>query len=143
MTETSFLRKKRVLVVDDEADLLELLRVHLKEQGFAIATASNGIDAVRKARSLRPDLILLDVMLPELDGFQVCETLRKDPELARVPIVMLTGLAGEMTRCAGIDSGATDFVTKPITPREIVLKIKEILLEQAVGITRPAAAEQN
>jgi two-component system alkaline phosphatase synthesis response regulator PhoP len=130
MSQTSFLRRKKILVVEDHPDLLELLRLEFKDKGFAIATATNGVDAVRKARSLQPDLILLDVMLPELDGFAVCEILRKDPAMAATPILMLTGLAGQLSRCAGIESGATDFVTKPIKPSDVVLKVREMFVKQ-------------
>jgi two-component system, OmpR family, alkaline phosphatase synthesis response regulator PhoP len=136
MSQTSLLKRKRILVVEDEPDLLELLRLRFKEEGYAIATAMNGLDAVKKARSTMPDLILLDVMLPELDGFAVCEILRKDPATASIPVVMLTGLSGQLSRCAGIDSGATDFVTKPATPDEIVSKIKETLHQRSA----PAAS---
>lgn len=140
MSQTSFLKRKKILVVEDEADFLELLRLRFKEEGFAIATATNGIDAVKKARSLMPDLILLDVMLPELDGFAVCETLRNDAATASIPIIMVTGLAGQMSRCAGIDSGATDFVTKPTTVDEIVSKVKERLAQRDVS---PESVEAN
>jgi DNA-binding response OmpR family regulator len=133
MSQTSLLRRKKILVVEDEAEFLKLLRLRFKEEGFAIATATNGIDAVKKARSLMPDLILLDVMLPELDGFAVCEILRNDSATASIPIIMVTGLAGQMSRCAGIDSGATDFVTKPTTPEQIVSKVKERLQKQGVA----------
>jgi two-component system, OmpR family, alkaline phosphatase synthesis response regulator PhoP len=126
-TKSSVLKRKRILVVEDEADFLELLRLRFKEEGYAIATAQNGIDAVKKARSLLPDLILLDVMLPELDGFAVCEILRNDSATAGIPVIMVTGLCGQMPRCAGIESGATDFVTKPTSPDEIVSKVKERL----------------
>jgi len=127
---TNFFRRKKILVVEDHPDMLELLRIHFKDEGFAIATATNGVDAVRKARSLLPDLILLDVMLPELDGFAVCEILRNDAATAATPIIMLTGLPGQLTRCAGIESGATDFVTKPVNPEDIVSRVKETLSRQ-------------
>jgi two-component system, OmpR family, alkaline phosphatase synthesis response regulator PhoP len=130
MSQTSFLRRKKILVVEDHPDLLELLRLEFKEKGFAIATATNGVDAIRKARSLLPDLILLDVMLPELDGFAVCEILRKDSATAATPILMLSGLPGQLSRCAGIESGATDFIRKPVSPAEIVAKAKDLLLKQ-------------
>jgi two-component system, OmpR family, alkaline phosphatase synthesis response regulator PhoP len=139
MSQTSLLKRKKILVVEDEADFLELLRVRFKEEGFAIATATNGIDAVKKARSLAPDLVLLDVMLPELDGFAVCEILRNDSATASIPIIMVTGLCGQLSRYAGIDSGATDFVTKPTTPDEIVSKVKERLLRDA-ALCEPARA---
>ena len=132
MSQTSFLRRRKILVVEDEPDFLELLRIHFKDEGFAIATAKNGVDAVRKARSLQPDLILLDVMLPELDGFAVCEILRNDTATASIPVIMVTGLCGQLTKCAGIESGATEFVTKPTSPETIVSKVKETLQSRPV-----------
>jgi len=131
MSGTAFLRKKKILVVEDEADLLELMRVYFKDEGFAIATAKNGVDALRKARSVLPDLILLDVMLPEMNGFAVCETLRKDEATAGIPIFMVTGLSTLLARGAGIDAGATEFVTKPVSPDEIVSRVKEFFQKQA------------
>src|SRR5438045_4298179 len=98
MSQTAFLKQKKILVVDDHTSLLELLRLEFREGGFAIATATNGLDAVKKARSILPDLILLDVMLPELNGFAVCELLRKDPATAHIPIIMVTGLCGQLSR---------------------------------------------
>jgi two-component system alkaline phosphatase synthesis response regulator PhoP len=139
MSQTSILKRRKILVVEDEPDFLELLRLHFKDEGFAIATAKNGVDAVRKARSLLPDLILLDVMLPELDGFAVCEILKRDAATATIPVIMVTGLCGQLSRCAGIDSGATEFVTKPTSPEHIVSKVKEALLQRATtGETVPA-----
>jgi DNA-binding response OmpR family regulator len=133
MSQTSIIRKRKILIVDDEADFLDLLRLRFKEEGFSIATAVNGLDAVKKARTVMPDVILLDVMLPELDGFAVCEVLRKDAATAAIPIIMVTGLCGQLTRCAGIDSGATDFVTKPTTPDEIVSKVADMLERRALA----------
>ena len=131
MSKTSFLRKKKILVVDDHADLLELLRLQFKEEGFAIATASNGVDGLRKARSLLPDVILLDAVLPELDGFAVCETLRNDPTTRSIPVILITGLPGQFPRCAAMESGATDFVSKPINPMEIVSKVKAMFEKES------------
>src|SRR4051812_36512680 len=131
MSQTAFLKRKKILVVEDHTDLLELLRLEFREGGFAIATATNGLDAVKKARSILPDLILLDVMLPELNGFAVCELLRKDSATAHIPIIMVTGLCGQLSRCAGIESGATDFVTKPVNPADIVSKVRDVLLRQS------------
>ncbi len=139
MSQTNYIKRKKILVVEDEADLLELLRTYFKQDGFAIATATNGLDAVKKARSLMPDLILLDVMLPELDGFAVCEILRNDPATASIPVLMLTGLCGQLSRCAAIESGATEFVTKPTSPDTIVSKVKEMLNQHpAVSEAFPA-----
>src|SRR2546421_11580156 len=90
--------RKRILLVDDNEDLLELLRLNLKGAGFSIGTATNGLEAIRKARSINPDLILLDLMLPEIDGFGVCEILRRDPTTSSIPILLLSGLTGQFAR---------------------------------------------
>lgn len=119
--------RKRILVVDDDPELVELVSFNLKRAGYAIGTASNGVDAIKKARSLEPDLILLDVMMPELDGFAVCEILRRDSAMASIPILMLTALTGELSRLAGLGSGATDFLTKPFSPRLLVKRIENLL----------------
>ena|SRR5215469_5146181 len=124
--------RKRILVVDDDPELVELVSFNLKHAGYAIGTASNGVEAIKKARTLVPDLILLDVMMPELDGFAVCEILRRDSATASIPIMMLTAITGELGRLAGLGSGATDFVSKPFSPRLLVTRI-EIILEKAVN----------
>ena len=108
--------QKKVLIVEDNPELSELLRLNFEEAGFSTGTASNGRDALTQARAFSPDLVLLDLMLPELDGFAVCEILRGDPAMAGVRIVMLTGVSGQLTRYAGLESGADDYVTKPINP---------------------------
>jgi CheY-like chemotaxis protein len=133
MSQTSLFRRKKILVVEDQADLLELLRLRFKEEGFATATATDGVEAVRKARSLLPDLILLDVMLPELDGFAVCELLQKDASTKNIPIIMVSGLSGQMPRCAGIEAGATDFVTKPVTPANLVVRVRQVFEQRAAA----------
>src|SRR5437879_3259444 len=124
MGDTSYFRKKKILLVEDEADLLELFRSQFKEYGFAIATARSGADALKKARSVTPDLIVLDVMLPDLSGFAVCERLRKDAVTASIPVLMVTGLTTQIARCVAVESGATEFVTKPISADELVSKVK-------------------
>ena len=139
MSQTSFLRKKKILIVDDHAELLELLREQFKDEGFAVATASNGVDAIRKARALLPDLIILDVKLPELDGLAVCEILRNDPGTSSIPVVMMSGLPGQITRCAGIESGATDFVSKPVNPAEIVSKVKAYFQKRSPALASAQA----
>src|SRR5882757_5728271 len=118
---------KRILVVDDDAELVELVSFNLKQAGYAIGTASNGVDALKKARSLEPDLIVLDVMMPELDGFAVCEILRRDVATASIPIMMLTALSSELGRMAGLGAGASDFLTKPFSPRLLVARIEDLL----------------
>src|SRR5215469_12694517 len=122
--------RKKILVVDDDPELVELVSFNLKQAGYTITTAENGVEALKKARSLMPDLILLDVMMPELDGFAVCEILRRDSATATIPIIMLTALSSELGRMAGLGSGATDFLSKPFSPRLLVERV-ENLLKQA------------
>lgn len=121
------LMRKKILVVDDDAELVELISFNLKQAGYSIGTATNGVDAIKKARSLEPNLIVLDVMMPELDGFAVCEILRRDSATAAIPILMLTALSSELGRVAGLGAGASDFVTKPFSPRVLVQRIEELL----------------
>ena len=118
---------KRILVVDDEPETVELVAFNLKAEGYEVVTADNGWSAVEQARELLPDLIILDLMLPELDGFTVCETLQKQPATARIPIIMLTAWSSELSRIVGLESGAKDYMTKPFSPRELVLRVKNVL----------------
>jgi len=119
--------KPRVLVVDDEPEAVELIEFNLKQSGYAVSTAGDGAEALKKARSQVPDLIVLDVMLPEMDGFEICKTLRLDAATARVPIIMLTAKAAEIDRVLGLELGADDYLTKPFSTRELLLRIKKIL----------------
>lgn len=127
--------RKKILVVDDDADLVELLTFNLKEAGFAVGTALNGVEALRKVRSIAPDLILLDAMMPELDGFAVCEILRRDPATVATPIIMLTALSSELGRLAGIGAGASEFMPKPFSPRVLVARIREMLAQVSDAAT--------
>jgi two-component system phosphate regulon response regulator PhoB len=119
--------KTKILIVDDEPDALELVEFNLRQAGYDISTAADGAEALKQARAVVPDLIVLDVMLPEMDGLEVCKTLRRDPATARIPIIMLTAKAGEIDRVLGLELGADDYVTKPFSPRELVLRIKNVL----------------
>jgi DNA-binding response OmpR family regulator len=112
--------RRKILVVEDDEDQLEIIRLVLEKAGFAVGTAANGTDALIKTRSISPDLIILDLMLPGLNGFDICETLRKDPATASVPIVILTGLCSQFGRLAGFESGANEFLTKPFKMEELV-----------------------
>jgi DNA-binding response OmpR family regulator len=131
MSQTSLFRRKKVLIVEDQPELLELLRLHFKQEGFSVATATDGLEAVRKARAHVPDFILLDVMLPELDGFAVCELLQKNPNTKHIPVLMMSGLSGQLPRCAGIEAGAIDFVTKPVTPAYLISRVRQVFEQQA------------
>jgi two-component system phosphate regulon response regulator PhoB len=119
--------KQRILVVDDEPEAVELVEFNLKQAGYAVSTAADGAEALKKARTQTPDLIVLDVMLPEMDGFEICKVLRLDPATAKVPIIMLTAKAAEIDRVLGLELGADDYLTKPFSPRELLLRIKKIL----------------
>lgn len=119
--------KQKILIVDDEPDALELVAFNMKEAGYEVATAGNGEDALTQARALLPQLIVLDLMLPEIDGLEVCKLLRRDPRTSGIPIVMLTAKAAEIDRVLGLELGADDYVTKPFSPRELVLRVKRLL----------------
>ncbi len=119
--------KPKILLVDDEPDALEVLGFKLKEAGFLPLFAKDGARALAAARDDRPNLIVLDVMLPEVDGLEVCKILRRDNATANIPILMLTARAAEMDRVLGLELGADDYVTKPFSPRELVLRIKKLL----------------
>jgi len=116
--------RKKILIVEDNTELLELLRLGIKQAGFSVSTATTGLEALKKARAGSPDLILLDLVLPELDGFAVCEALRRGRDTSAIPIIVLTGLTSEFTRYAGMESGADEYVTKPASPHQLVPRIK-------------------
>ena len=119
--------RPNILVVDDEPDALELIEFNLKAGGFDVATAADGAEALKKARAISPALIVLDLMLPEVDGLEVCKMLRRDPATAAIPIMMLTAKASETDRVVGLELGADDYVTKPFSPRELVLRVRNLL----------------
>jgi DNA-binding response OmpR family regulator len=119
--------KPKILVIDDEPDAVDLIEFNLKQAGYDVAAATDGAEALVKARAIRPALILLDVMLPEVDGLEVCKILRRDPITADTPIIMLTAKAAEIDRVLGLELGADDYVTKPFSPRELILRVKKIL----------------
>ena len=119
--------KSKILIVDDEQDVTELLEFNLRQAGYDVISAEDGAAALKKAREVIPDLILLDVMLPEMDGTEVCKQLRRDPITSRIPIIMLTAKAAEIDRVLGLELGADDYVTKPFSPRELVLRVRGLL----------------
>ena len=117
----------KILVVDDEPDAVELVEFNLKSAGYEVVTAADGSEALKKARSHSPDLIVLDLMLPEVDGVEVCKILRRDPATSGIRVIMLTAKAAEIDRVLGLELGADDYVTKPFSPRELVLRVKNLL----------------
>jgi DNA-binding response OmpR family regulator len=129
--------KPKILVVDDEPDALELLETNLRTAGFEVRKASDGPEALRQVRAFVPALIVLDLMLPEMGGLEVCKSLRRGPDTTAIPILMLTARAGEIDRVVGLELGADDYVTKPFSPRELVLRIRN-LLKRATPDTQPA-----
>ena len=117
----------RILLVDDEADILEIVGYNLSQEGYQISTASNGREAVAKAKKELPQLIIMDVMMPEMDGMEACENIRKIPELSNVIITFLTARSEDYSQVAGFDAGADDYITKPIKPKLLVSKVKALL----------------
>jgi two-component system, OmpR family, phosphate regulon response regulator PhoB len=120
-------KPKRILVVDDEADVTDLVAFHLKNKGFEVEVVNDPHRSVGTARTFLPDLVVLDVMMPELSGIQICRILRADPRLRRVPVVFLTARAEEADRIQGFETGADDYIAKPFSPRELMLRIQTIL----------------
>ena len=119
--------RSKILVVDDEPEAVELVEFNLKQAGYEVLTAADGAEALTKSRAKAPNLVVLDLMLPEMSGLEVCKTLRRDPATAAIPIIMLTAKAAEIDRVLGLELGADDYITKPFSPRELVLRVKKIL----------------
>jgi len=115
---------KRVLVVDDDVKTVELVKLYLDRDGYRVLTAYDGVEALRLARESHPDLIVLDLMLPGIDGLEVCRTLRTESD---VPIIMLTAMTTDQDRLTGLDLGADDYVTKPFSPRELAARVRAVL----------------
>jgi DNA-binding response OmpR family regulator len=115
---------KKILVVEDDSDLFSLLKYNLEKEGFALSGLQTGRGAVELCRQVRPDLILLDIMLPDSDGLDICKAIRKDPDLTATPIIFLTARASETDRIVGLELGANDYVVKPFFVRELVARIK-------------------
>lgn len=131
----------KILIVEDEPDILELLSYNLRQAGFEVHAAEEGEEALRLAEEKTPDLIVLDLMLPGMDGLELCRLLKQREPLRRVPVLMLTAKAEEVDRIVGLELGADDYVTKPFSPRELVLRIKAIL-RRAAGKTEEGEEEE-
>lgn len=123
----------RVLVVDDESDITELLSYNFRVAGYEVLTAADGMVAVSTAQRWLPEAIVLDLNLPGLDGFAVCEMLRVLPSTRDIPILMLTAFATEQSRQVGLQLGATDYLTKPFSPRDVVTRVTELLKQSCPG----------
>jgi two-component system alkaline phosphatase synthesis response regulator PhoP len=116
-----------ILLVDDELDILEIIEYNLSAQGYNVVTALNGVQAIKKAKKHKPKLIILDVMMPEMDGIEACEKLRLIPELSETVITFLTARGEDYSQVAGFEAGADDFITKPIKPKVLTSKVKSLL----------------
>lgn len=123
--------KDSVLIVEDDDDIVELLAFNLNAAGFATETARDGYEALAKARRTPPAGVILDLMLPGLDGFEVCKELKRDPKTAAAPIIMLTARGEEVDRIVGLELGADDYVVKPFSPRELILRLRSVLKRHA------------
>jgi DNA-binding response OmpR family regulator len=119
--------KEKILIVEDEKDIVKMLDYNLKKEGFRALSANNGEDGLDMARKEHPDLILLDLMLPEMDGLEVCKAIKNDTKTAHIPIIILTAKAQETDKIVGLELGADDYVTKPFSPKELIARIKAVL----------------
>jgi two-component system phosphate regulon response regulator PhoB len=138
----SWVMAERILVIDDEPDLLELVRLNLDQAGYRVETAETGSDALEQVRSSPPDLIVLDLMLPDILGTEVCRQIRSDTDLAHIPVIMLTAKADEVDRVVGFELGADDYVTKPFSPRELTLRVRAVLRRKQPGSESDEALER-
>ena len=120
-------KNTKILLVDDEPDILEIVGYNLAQEDYQIFTATNGTEAIEIAKKVIPDLIIMDVMMPEMDGMEACENIRKIPELSNVLITFLTARSEDYSQVAGFDAGADDYITKPIKPKLLVSKVKALL----------------
>jgi len=119
--------RERILVIEDEEDLVEVMSYNLRREGFEVRAARSGLDGLDRARRDGADLVLLDLMLPDVDGLEVCRRLRRDPSTARVPVIMVTAKGEESDIVLGLGVGADDYIPKPFSPRELVARVKAVL----------------
>ncbi len=119
--------KDKILIVEDDRDIVKMLDYNLKKEGFRTVSVFDGEDALDAVRRERPNLVMLDLMLPGIDGLDVCKSLKKDPESASIPIIMLTAKSQESDKVIGLELGADDYITKPFSPKELVARIKAVL----------------
>ena len=119
--------KEKILIVEDEKDIVKMLEYNLKKEAFRTACAYDGEEGLEKAHSEHPDLIILDLMLPGMDGLDVCKSLKSEHKTSGIPIIMLTAKAQEADKVVGLELGADDYVTKPFSPRELLARVKAVL----------------
>jgi two-component system alkaline phosphatase synthesis response regulator PhoP len=125
--------KAKILLVDDEPDILEIVEYNLKNEGYKVYTASSGIEGVSLAKEVKPDLILLDVMMPEMDGIEACDQIRKIPSLEHTIIAFLTARGEDYSQVAGFEAGADDYITKPVKPKVLTSRLKALLRRRPIA----------
>ncbi len=130
-------KRKKILIADDEPDILEILEFNLGAEGYLISTAKSGIEAIEQAQRFNPDLIILDIMMPGLTGIEVCEALRKRPAFSETIIIFLTALSDDKTEITGLESGADDYITKPVSPKVLVSKVNALFRRMTKEETAP------
>jgi phosphate regulon transcriptional regulator PhoB len=126
MASGSRSRGTRVLVVEDEADVAEMIRYNLGKEGYDVRLAATGPDALRQVKEAKPDIILLDIMVPQLNGWEICRRLKQDRETTAIPVIMVTGRVEEGDKVLGFEMGADDYVTKPFSPRELLARVRAV-----------------
>jgi two-component system, OmpR family, alkaline phosphatase synthesis response regulator PhoP len=131
--------KEHILVVDDEEDILELVRYNLVKEGYRVTTVASGEEALKSARSAQSDIILLDLMLPGVDGLEVCRLLKHDPKTQHIPIIMLSAKGEEADIVTGLELGAADYITKPFSPRVLVARLRAVLRRRATETVSESA----
>jgi len=140
MSENKSENKFKILLVDDEIDILEFISYNLEKEGFKVYTASNGIEAIKVAEKKQPHLIILDVMMPEMDGIAACEEIRRIPSLKNTLVAFLTARGEDYSQIAGFEAGADDYITKPIRPKVLISRVKALLKRFSAGVGEAAAA---
>ncbi|MBD0316328.1 MAG: response regulator transcription factor [Nitrospiraceae bacterium] len=134
--------QKKILIVEDEKDILQLVRLYLEKEGFRTVTAMTGSEGLDQVKAEKPDLLVLDLMLPQMDGLEVCKRLRSNPETARLPIIMLTAKAEESDTIVGLELGADDYVTKPFSPKTLVARVKALVRRLGREASEPTGQYQ-
>src|SRR5438128_11751497 len=124
-------RARRILLAEDEKDVAELIRYTLTKEGYDVTLVTNGAEALRQTREIRPDLVLLDLMIPQLNGWEVCRRLKQDPATRAIPVIMVTARVEEGDKVLGFEMGADDYVTKPFSTRELVARVRAVLRRSA------------
>ena len=139
MSENKF----KILLVDDEIDILEFISYNLEKEGYIVYTAQNGVEAIKMAEQKQPDLIILDVMMPEMDGIAACEEIRKIPSLKSTIIAFLTARGEDYSQIAGFEAGGDDYITKPVRPKVLLSRVKALLKRTGESTREPVAADPN